>query len=390
MWRKAYIDQEETAKAVRTRLITVLGLDPPELREDVGSVVASSASEPANAGGKTSQSPIHGALGQLSQSEDGSDRLLETAREQKGAEDAMSFQQANRTSATKCVQNDLPNGGGLHSTPDAALTELTQRSVKLVEKPAPQFKESSTRIGSNFVNQGEPTVHLTASRVENGVAEAPQVELTMDESLANLARKMTELAHGQINILEESLGKIAGEIGSRIQTEFEPVAKRMESYRAQAEEMNLMLESAFARFTQKAEQAAKGQAWLFDEKITKISEQAVARVQESIQSSITQLRETAAQSFEGRIAVLSESVERRLKENLEACSKAQLEIARQQASEFSSDLLNQVRSASEGIAESCQARLKSDAQVLETMTFEAMQRKIQKVTEEFRSVFERT
>ena len=85
--------------------------------------------------------------------------------------------------------------------------------------------------------------------------------------------------------------------------------------------------------------AAKAQAWLLDEKITKISEQAVSQAQESVQSGITQFRDTAAQSFEERIAAFGESVERRLKESFEAWSKAQLEIVQQQASKLSSDLL---------------------------------------------------
>ena len=45
-----------------------------------------------------------------------------------------------------------------------------------------------------------------------------------------------------------------------------------------------------------------------------------------------------------------------------------------------------MRSESESIAHYLHARLKSDAQHLETKTFDGMQSKLQKVTEEFRSV----
>jgi len=200
---------------------------------------------------------------------------------------------------------------------------------------------------------------------------------------------MTAAAHGQISGLEENLGKIAEQIGSRLQAEFGPLAGRVEGYRAQTQEMTATLEGALARFTEGTEEAAKRQAWLFDEKIAKVSEQAVSQVQESVQSGIAKLCDTATQSLEQQIASLGESVERRLKENLEAWSKAQLEIIQQQASKLSSGLLSHARAESESIAQSLQARLKSEAQLLETKTLEAMHGKMQRITDEFRSIFER-
>jgi hypothetical protein len=389
MWGKAKIDDEETAKVASSRLITVLGLDHSEVRDRVSSPVRASGSEPINAGVRTPGSPIHAMEQRPSQREDGTDRGLETPSGQKSQGD-MSFHQTSRVGAATCVQDAPRRADELHATVEDALTELSQKSETLVEKRARQFEESLSRIGTKTLSEVDATAPRTASRLENCVAETDGMELTMDESLANLARKMTEAAHGQISILEESLANIAEQVGSRIQREFEPLAKRVENYHAQAEEMNSNLESALARFTQRAEDAAKAQAWLLDEKITRISEQAVSQAQESVQSGITQFRDTAAQSFEERIAAFGESVEKRLKESFEAWSKAQLEIVQQQASKLSSDLLSQVRSESENIAHYLHARLKSDAQLLETKTFDGMQSKLQKVTEEFRSVLERT
>jgi vacuolar-type H+-ATPase subunit H len=97
----------------------------------------------------------------------------------------------------------------------------------------------------------------------------------------------------------------------------------------------------------------------------------------------------AAQSLEKQIASMGETVERRLKENFEAWSKAQLEIIQQQAGKFSSDLLTQARAEAESIAEQVQTRLKSDAQTLETRTVEAMHGRLGKIADEFRSILER-
>jgi hypothetical protein len=389
MWGKTKIDEEEAAKVASSRLITVLGLDHSDLRDGASPPAPSSNSEPINPGGKASGPSIYAMLERLSRRQGGSDRPVETPCGPK-AEDDMSVLQANRASATMCVQNEPLKTSEAHAPAACAVIELTQNSERPVEKRAWQFEESVIRQEVKTVSQVDEAVRPTASLLENFVADDHEMEMTMDENLANLARKMTEAAHGQINILEESLAKVAERVSSRIQTEFEPIAKRVESYRAQAEEMNSTLESALARFTQRAEDAAKAQAWLFDEKIARVSEQAVSHAQENVQNGITQLRETATHSFEEQLAALGESLERRLKENFEAWSKTQLEMAQQQASKFSSDLLGQVRAESENIVQYLQTRLKSDAQVLETKTFDAMQSKLQKATEEFRLVLERT
>jgi hypothetical protein len=389
MWGKTKIDEEEAAKTASSRLITVLGLDHSDLRDGASPPAPSSISEPINPAGKTSGSSIYAMLERLSRREGGSDRAVVTPSGPK-AEDDTSFLQTNRASATMCVENEPLRTSEAHLPAVSVATEPTLNSERLVEKSVRQFEATMTRQEVKTVSQVDATMRPTASLLENFVADDHEMEMTMDENLANLARKMTEAAHGQINTLEESLAKVAERVSSRIQTEFEPIAKRVESYRAQAEEMNSTLESALARFTQRAEDAAKAQAWLFDEKIARVSEQAVSHAQENVQNGITQLRETATHSFEEQIAALGESLERRLKETFEAWSKTQLEMAQQQASKFSSDLLSQVRTESENIVQYLHTRLKSDAQVLETKTFDAMQSKLQKATEEFRSVLERT
>ncbi len=481
MWGKAKVDEDATAKAIRNRLVTVLGLDGSEFRDGaclpddpssssigkshesdselafapigqafekpsalVGTAAVASTEflpgpvdreqlavcavqepvvpstpnpsvtapaqrsadgpgrsnfdsleiqiRPALTGIETTRPPMHTMLARLSQNtrlgpnaEDGPHGQLEQKDQHNGF-----FGQIDTPNGPAGPQNGHVTSDALQSTVETALTDLTQRSEEIIERQARLFEQSLARIGTKTLSQAEASARRTVSRLENCCAEAQEVELTMDESLANVARKMTEAAHGQINVLEENLAKIAEQIGSRIQAEFEPMTKRVETYRAQAQEMSSSLETTLTRFTQRAEETAKGQARSFEEKVAKISVQAISQAQESFDSGITQLRETTAQSFEDRITSLGDTVERHLKENLEAWSKAQLEIVQQQASKVSADLLSRVRSDSESIAQQLYERLKSEAQLLESKTLGNMQGKLQKVTEEFHSILQRT
>lgn len=387
MWGKSRVDDEETAKAVRNRLITVLGLEHSEAKEDLTVVAAPLRSEAIDAQAEMLAASSPTVLERLSETQDGSHLVLDLPLKTSVENGASSEPSGPATAAS--VQNGAAKPGEVYSTVDAALTELTQKSDELVDKQTRRFEESLAEIGNKTLSQAEATVRRSVSRLENCVAEAHEAGLTMDESLTSLAQKMTQAAQGQISGLEENLGKIAEQIGSRLQAEFGPLASRVEGYRTQTQEMTATLEGALARFTQGTEETAKRQARLFDEKLAKASEQAVSQVQESVQSGIAQLRETAAQSLEQQIASLGETIEKRLKENMEAWSKAQLEIIQQEASKLSSGLLNQARAESEDIAQSLQARLKSEAQILETKTLEAMHGKMRRITDEFRSIFER-
>jgi hypothetical protein len=355
MWSTAKIEEADTAKTARTRLFTVLGLDQPEPRDDAyaAAAVPPSAPEPISDEGTACDSPVS----------------IRPARS--GAQNGL------------LIAGERQSGAGTFTEAPAA------KSEKSSEKRDRQLEEKSAGIGNNGSSPVDTTVGRL-SRLEASVAESQQGELYTHDSLTNLARKMTDAVHGQINVLEESLGRIAEQIGSRIQTEFEPVAKRVEGYRVQADEINSTLEVALARFTQRAEEAAKKQTWLFEDKIARTSQQAATQVQESIQGAITQLRDAAAQSLEQRVTAIAESAERRLKESFEEWSKVQLETIQQQATSLSALILTQLRTESESIAEGLQGHLKSDAQLLETKTLEAMQGRLQKVTEEFRLVLERT
>ncbi|MBV8550507.1 MAG: hypothetical protein JOY54_04350 [Acidobacteriaceae bacterium] len=294
----------------------------------------------------------------------------------------MFLKQTDLATMTARLQDCSVAADAPQSTVETALIDLTRKSEELVDKQARLFEESLARIGSKSLSQAEASVRRAVSRLENCFAEAQELKSTMDDSLANLARKMTEAAQGQINALEENLANIAGQIGTRIQAELDPVATRMESYRAQVQEMDAAFETTLTRFTQKMEEAAQGQTRSLEEKIASISEHAVSQAQDSFHGGMMQLREAAERSFEDRIACLSESVERHLKESFEAWSKAQLEIVQQQADKLSADLLGQLRAESETVVHHLHERLKSDAQLLETQTLQAVQGKLQKVMDE--------
>jgi hypothetical protein len=77
-----------------------------------------------------------------------------------------------------------------------------------------------------------------------------------------------------------------------------------------------------------------------------------------------------------------ERLEAQLQERFEAVSGAQLEAFRNQAGDFPTALLNQVRAESEAIAHSLCDRLRSDTQLLETRLVEAIEGKLKKAAEE--------
>jgi hypothetical protein len=309
-------------------------------------------------------------------------------------------QTAIATSKPEATPSGLANAAQQCPVPSHELRripgdELAALSERLLDEQAKLFEEKLVSIATKALSQSEASVHTTVSRLEGYFAQAKQLESKMSESLADHARQAMETLQMQTKLLEGDVSKIVGLIESQITAGLEPVVNRIREHRAQAEEVNSTLETSLTRFAQKTADAALVQTQFFEEKVAMISERTISEAQKNLEGRMAQMREIATHSFEGEFIALSERLQRSHLESLHMsletmfeASRAKLEGVQQETGNCSADLLNQMRKESEVIARDFHERLQSDAQTLAVNMVVMMRRRLQKLTEEFRSIFD--
>ena len=279
--------------------------------------------------------------------------------------------------------------------PERELTDLPAESQRLLEERTKLFQDQLGGIVNKTLCQSEAAVHSSVARLETYFAQAKQIESTMDEKLANLSRSALQAVQTQTKVLEGEMSKIAEQVGSQITAALEPATSWIQNYRAQADEINSALEASLKRFTQKAAEAALLRTRLFQESLATISEQVVSETEQTLHSRMTQIREMASRSLEDEMASVSErlqqshaqSLQTRLDEIL-AASRVRVETLQQQSGTISTEFLGRMRTDSEVIATELHDRFQSDAGVLEAKMVDTIRDRLQKLTEEFRSIFD--
>jgi hypothetical protein len=279
--------------------------------------------------------------------------------------------------------------------PQISEDELAALSERLLDGQAKLFEERLVSIANKALSQSEASVHTIVARLEGYFAKAKQLESKMSESLADHARQAMQALQTQTRALEGDVSKIAELIESKITAGVEPVVNRIQDYRAQAEEVNSSLETSLTRFAQKTAEAASVQTQFFEQKVASISEQSVSEAQKSLESRVTQLREIATHNLENEIIALSERLQHSHLETLQMsldkmfeASRAKLEVIQQESGNCSAGILSQMRKESEVIARDFHERLQGDAQTLAVNMVVMMRHRLQKLTEEFRSIFD--
>jgi hypothetical protein len=411
MWGKTKKRQDVDANQAKDRLVSMLGLDPDE--HEPASELASRMpfeilTEPAPATASSKRTPaevFEPAAVDPSAIETDLDsagiaalsaavRALPERLAQKTEEALMGTPMEAPSPTAGAPQVPVPLEDLRRIVADE-LAGLSEKSDQLLDGQAKLFEEKLAGVANRALSQSEASVHRTVSRLEAFFSEAKQIESTMGESVANLAREATEALHQQNKILQTDLSQLASLIESQVTVGLEPVTGRIQNYRAQAEEVSSELEARLTRFAQKTAEAGLAQTQLFEEKIAAISEKAVSEAQITVEHRMAQLRETAMRSLEDEIASLSarlershlESFERRLDEMFEA-AKAKIAVVQQESSNFSADLLSQMRTESEAIARDFHERLQLDAHALSANLMVRMRTRLQKLTDEFRSIFD--
>jgi hypothetical protein len=436
MWEKTKKCQEPGANLTGDRLATLLGLDLKEYESDASlsddaqqppdclpsdSVTAAAASPEITACGQTSADAVEPAALDHSPVQMQSDfagleamsAAIRSVAERvtreaggalKGQLKPVGQQAASETSSkaettlpglTARVQHYPAPPDELHTIAENELADLSEKSKRLLEERARLFEERLVEIVNKTLSQSEANVHRTVSHLEACFARAKEIESSMGESLASLARQALEAVHVQTKTLEGELSKVAELIESQVTEGLEPVTSRIQDCRAQAEEINSTLQASLTRFTQEVAEAALAETQSFGEKIATISGQAANEAQSSLESRMSQLRDTAAYLFENEIRSLSErlqhshleSLQIRLEETFEAF-RAKLQGIQQESGNFSADLLRQMRTASDALVRDVHERLQSDAQSVAANMVVMMQSRLQKLTGEFRALFD--
>lgn len=279
--------------------------------------------------------------------------------------------------------------------PERELTDLSAESQPLIEERTKLFHEQLDGIVNKTLCHSEAAVHGSVARLEAYFAQAKQIESTMDEKLASLSRSALQAVQSQTKVLEGEMSRIAEQVGSQITAALEPATTWIQNYRAQAEEINSALEASLKRFTQKAAEAALLRTRLFQESLATISEQVVSETEQSLHSKMTQLRETAARSLEDEMTSLSERLQQSHTQSLQtrldeifAASRTKIEMLQQQSGAISTEVLGRMRTDSEVIATELHDRFQSDAEVMEAKMVDTIRDRLQKLTEEFRSIFD--
>src|SRR5207249_10726479 len=193
-------------------------------------------------------------------------------------------------SAIARLQNCPTPSDELHLNVKHALSDFTRKCEESVERQSRIFKEKVARIGDDTFSQAQSNAHNVVLRLETYFAQAEEIKSSIDESLANLARKTREAADAQTDILEESVGKITEQIRAVIDGRLDSVTSRVEGYRAQFEEISSALEAKLTSFIQTSEQAAQKQACLFDARIASTSEQAISLAHENLRTEIMRVQ----------------------------------------------------------------------------------------------------
>ncbi|MBV9265071.1 MAG: hypothetical protein JO061_02770 [Acidobacteriaceae bacterium] len=282
-----------------------------------------------------------------------------------------------------------------HVVAENELADLSAKSERLLEERARLFEEKLVAIVNKTLSQSEANVHKTVSRLESSFAQAKEIQSSLGDSLACLTKQAMEAVQTQTKTVEKDLSTIAGLIESQVTAGLAPVTNRIQECRAQAEEVHSTLQTSLAQVTRETAGAVLSQTQLFEQKVSEISAQAASQAESRLEARMGELREIAIRSLDDEIRSLSDRLQRSHIENLQKgldetfeSSRAKVQLVQQEFTNFSTDLLNQMRTESENIARNFHKRLQSDAQSVATNMVATMRGKLQKLADEFSKMFD--
>jgi hypothetical protein len=377
MWGKNKAAQEAQVNAIRNRFATVLGLTLNNQSDDeaTSGLTSQALEEPSapviTATTANNESFVGGIDPQDPPASEAPESVTPTTLNpgveyvQKSAE---AFEPIEFEGPEIQIQPDITRIEAPSPAVQGVPLHLSHRTEEALPGP---LRSSGQTVPNGLLQHRQPLLPGAATRAEDRPDASDAFRSNIEAALAELTRKSEGLIERQARLLEDMLTRAGDKTVSQAQASVHRTVSRFETYFAQAEEMKSTLEATLTRFGERTEESAKTQAKYFEEEIARISEQAISQAQESLRGEVIHLREAATHSFQHQLASAGESLERRLKESFEVWSKSQLEIIQQQVGNLSADLLSRVR-------------IESEERIVE-----AMQGKLQKVTNELRSALER-
>lgn len=142
------------------------------------------------------------------------------------------------------------------------------------------------------------------------------LRLRVDTALIELTKKGDQLLEKQAKLFGDILTRIGEKSLCQAQANVNRTITRFETYLAQAEEMNSTLEATLKRFTQTIEETAQSQIRIIEERVARRSERIISQAEENPQSEMPQLQKRI-EVFQAEIAAVSGSLEARPKAQLE-------------------------------------------------------------------------
>jgi hypothetical protein len=241
---------------------------------------------------------------------------------------------------------------GLNSALEAALVHFRQDTQESAKAQSGVFEESLatileqnlTKFSEQIVSRTQASLETISSGIEGTRAQAEEMNSELRSTLSRFGQETQHAADTHATVFEEKLSRIAEQVVAKTQAGLEVISTRVEGTRAQAEEMNSELRSTLSRLSQETQHAADTHATVFEEKLSRIAEQVVAKTQagmdaissrvegtraqaeemnSALQTTLARVSQETQQAAQAQTAVFEERLARVLEENL---SKAQQQI----------------------------------------------------------------
>ncbi|HUI41053.1 MAG TPA: hypothetical protein VL523_03690, partial [Terriglobia bacterium] len=234
------------------------------------------------------------------------------------------------------------------------------------------FDVSASTLGLNAMPRSAALPEVAESRGQFSRAQTEEMISAVNSTLTRFTRDTREAAHAQTQafeqrlagLFEQNLAKFSEQIACRTQAGVEAVSSRVETTRAQSEEINSKLLATLARFNEETQEAAQARAKAFEEKLTGLLDQNLSKFSQHLAAQTEAGLETAARGAQA-VCGRAEEASSALQTTLAQFTEHTQEAARAQAKAFEdklTGLLDQNFSKFSGqIAAQTQAGIEADS-----------------------------
>ncbi|HUI43381.1 MAG TPA: hypothetical protein VL523_15565, partial [Terriglobia bacterium] len=250
---------------------------------------------------------------------------------------------------------------------EAAMDRFSREAEEAARCRSQAFENRLNQMADQLART-EARLETASSRVEDGRLEPEEAKQTFEAGLERFAARSREAAQAQTRAFEdrlstlfdENLTKFSEQLAAQAQTGMDAVASRLQDTRAQAEAMNSALELTLTRISEKKREAGQAQTEAFAENLSKIAEQLAAKSQAGFESLANGPQGARAQAEAMNSAM--ESALAQFGEKTREAGQAQAEVFAENLRKIAGQIMTHSQSGLESVSKRLEgARIQAEA-----------------------------